>query len=1169
MADSLRDRLSPRAARGLVALAIVATTLTAAVVGVTGGTAGAAAPNLVYVNEPFTGSNVLLPDAWTLPGIPSGGGTNHACMTASTNTSQTPIPGCDLTPPDGSGSGTLRLTGATTNEDAGVAYTTAVPSAQGIDINFQTFQYGGSGADGILFFLAGTNPSSPTPPATLGEYGGHLGYSGGTGSPTGNGLANGYLGVGFDVYGNYTNNNYDGTGCSDPSWAGKGATVPNQVTVRGPGSGTSGYCLLSSTNSSGGLNGNLGTGATGTRATSLVPAEIAINPTATPLTTSSGLSVPADSYLVAVTPIGAARQIIGGLLPSAAGIEPSSWLDPANGIPYQLAFGFAGSTGSSTDVHEVRNVQLAPLTTNTPRFGLGLSDNSAGQWVQSPASGPPSVITFTATPSVSSSGGPEGQTPSFTTTLPTGLTPGTATGTQWSCTTTGQTVSCSYTGTLPVAAGTILPTISIPATVASNATGTLSVTGYLTSDGSVAASATDTGTAASSFATNPILGIGLTDSAGGAFTQGGSFTYLATTSVSAAGTNESAAPTLADTFPAGVTPGTATGTNWTCTTTGQQVGCTYKGTLPITAGTTLPVVSMPATVTNTATGAISNTATVSSTDAKPSSASATDTGSVLAVPQYALTYTDNESGNFPSPTPVGSPVVYTATAKVLSTSEPDAPTFTVTLPTGVTPGTATGTNWTCTTTGQQVSCTYSGTLPIAAGTTLPAITFNGVVASGLTTGTNLSSTGFVSSSDAFPASATDLASAKAAPAPTITSVAPSQGPTTGGTSVTITGTGFTGASAVTFGGTNATTFSVVSATQITATTPAGPAGAVNVAVTNTTGTANYAGGFTYVPPAPTVTGISPTQGPAAGGTTVTITGTNFTGAGGVSFGGIPAGSYSVVSATQATATSPAGTGTVDVTVTTPGGTSATSSADKFTYVPAPTVSGLSPTQGPAAGNTTVTITGTGFTGASAVSFGGTAALSYSVVSATEITAKSPVGTGTVDVTVTTVGGTSATSSADQFTYIAAPTVTWSLAHAGPDRRRHHGDHHRDQLHRGQRGQLRGHRRPVLQRGQRHRDHGQEPGRDRDRRRHRDDAGRHFGHLERRQVHLRRRPDGERPLAHAGPGRRQHHGDHHRDRVHRGQRGQFRGHRRPVLQRGQRHRRSRPRARRGPARSTSP
>ena len=151
---------------------------------------------------------------------------------------------------------------------------------------------------------------------------------------------------------------------------------------------------------------------------------------------------------------------------------------------------------------------------------------------------------------------------------------------------------------------------------------------------------------------------------------------------------------------------------------------------------------------------------------------------------------------------------------------------------------------------------------------------------------------------------------------------------------------------------------------------------------------------------------------------MTITGTSFTGATAVDFGTTPATNLTVVNDSTITADSPAGTGTVDVTVMTPAGTSATSSADQFMYVTtaAPTVTGLSPTSGPTMGGTLVTITGTSFTGASAVDFGTTPATNVTVVSDTSITADSPAGTGTVDVTVTTPTGTSATSPADQFTY---------------------------------------------------------------------------------------------------------------------------------------------------------
>jgi hypothetical protein len=82
---------------------------------------------------------------------------------------------------------------------------------------------------------------------------------------------------------------------------------------------------------------------------------------------------------------------------------------------------------------------------------------------------------------------------------------------------------------------------------------------------------------------------------------------------------------------------------------------------------------------------------------------------------------------------------------------------------------------------------------------------------------------------------------------------------------------------------------------------------------------------------------------------------------------------------------------------------------------APTVSAVSPIWGPSTGGTSVTITGTGFTGATSVLFGGAPATAFSVVSSTSITATAPAISGTVDVTVSTSSGSSATSPADQFT----------------------------------------------------------------------------------------------------------------------------------------------------------
>jgi hypothetical protein len=189
---------------------------------------------------------------------------------------------------------------------------------------------------------------------------------------------------------------------------------------------------------------------------------------------------------------------------------------------------------------------------------------------------------------------------------------------------------------------------------------------------------------------------------------------------------------------------------------------------------------------------------------------------------------------------------------------------------------------------------------------------------------------------------------------------------------------------------------------------------------------------TFVPP-PRVTAISVVSGPATGATTVTITGSAFTGATAVSFGATPASSFTIDSDTSITAVSPpAPAGAVDVTVTSPGGTSPVSTADQFTFVAAPTVTGIAPPSGPVAGGTAVTITGTGFTGATSVAFGDVTWFDFTVNSDTSITAVSPPAEApdTTVVTVTTLGGTSAPSAQGQFTYTAAAACTGTCLSVG-------------------------------------------------------------------------------------------------------------------------------------------
>src|SRR5207253_111649 len=156
-------------------------------------------------------------------------------------------------------------------------------------------------------------------------------------------------------------------------------------------------------------------------------------------------------------------------------------------------------------------------------------------------------------------------------------------------------------------------------------------------------------------------------------------------------------------------------------------------------------------------------------------------------------------------------------------------------------------------------------------------------------------------------------------------------------------------------------FTVTSDTAIRATVPAG-ATTGPLSVTTPGGTATSASSFTVVSP-PTIASFTPTSGPV--GTSVTISGTNFTGATSVTFNGVGA-TFTVTSGTAIRATVPAGATTGPLSVTTPGGTATSASA--FAVLNPPTIASFSPGSGPV--GTTVTISGTNFSGATSVAFNG-------------------------------------------------------------------------------------------------------------------------------------------------------------------------------------------------------
>ncbi|WP_350347468.1 IPT/TIG domain-containing protein [Agromyces sp. G08B096] len=260
------------------------------------------------------------------------------------------------------------------------------------------------------------------------------------------------------------------------------------------------------------------------------------------------------------------------------------------------------------------------------------------------------------------------------------------------------------------------------------------------------------------------------------------------------------------------------------------------------------------------------------------------------------------------------------------------------------------------------------------------------------------------------------------PAPVLTSLTPDEGPTAGGTDVIIAGTALEDATSVTVDGVEVP-FTVEPDGTISIVTPPHAAGVVDVVVT-TPGGSSEPLPFTYVP-APVLTSLTPDEGPTAGGTIVTVEGTNLGGATELTIDGVSVPFTQVDDTTVSFITPPHAAGTVDVVVTTAGGASAPL---PFTYVPAPVITALTPDEGPTAGGTPVTITGTDLGGVTEVLVDGVS-VPFTPVSDTEITFVTPPhAAGAVDVAVITPGGP---SNELPYTYVAAPAITALTPDTGP------------------------------------------------------------------------------------------------------------------------------------------
>jgi putative Ig domain-containing protein/lectin family protein len=381
-------------------------------------------PNGVGTFEGATEPTGAWDTSFTVAGNPVN---NDACLTAGTSTNQSggsSLTPCDLPTADASGGGALQLTTNGNGQVGAVFYNGAVPTSAGLDVTFDTYQYdtdpahdnygpnGGpcnptnliypacSGADGIAFALAavGPDPSNPAReelPQHIGGPGATLGYAGFGSQP---GLDNGYLGIGFDAFGNFANESFVPAGCTTPTGLQSNQAYAESVTVHGPGNATSGYCISHSTaqdvNSASGYAGpggwdhnaahvnnpgggpldaattapSPGSAESTVRSNAEVSVEIILNPAANNESVRStddggAFTVASGDWAVIYQPIGGSWEEMVGTLPTIpTGLYPGGWVNPQTGLPYQMTFGWTSSDGSATELHEVNSVEVHSTT---------------------------------------------------------------------------------------------------------------------------------------------------------------------------------------------------------------------------------------------------------------------------------------------------------------------------------------------------------------------------------------------------------------------------------------------------------------------------------------------------------------------------------------------------------------------------------------------------------------------------------------------------------------------------------------------------------------------------------------------------------------------------------------------------------------------------------------
>ncbi|MBD5606310.1 MAG: multicopper oxidase domain-containing protein [Candidatus Eremiobacteraeota bacterium] len=287
--------------------------------------AATAAPSAV-LSDSFTGA-ASTPNVWSVYG--------DACLTAGGSTTPTTsIPACGANAPvDAAGSGALQLTTNGTNQLGTIISKVALSTARGFQVVFTDAAFNGTGADGMALFLTDATQALPTPTAAL--FGGKFGYLS---------LPGGYLGIGFDEYGNFST--IDGKGTTASGYPGP---VPETVTIRGAEATSNQY-----------IGGYTGT----TSAAQSLPFALD-SPTSTTRPANAPtmrVTLASNGFLtVEIDPHdGKGYRTAYNAAIVGVGGQPA--------LPAQVYLGFGGGTGGKHQVHQISNLSVTPLAAPAMSF---------------------------------------------------------------------------------------------------------------------------------------------------------------------------------------------------------------------------------------------------------------------------------------------------------------------------------------------------------------------------------------------------------------------------------------------------------------------------------------------------------------------------------------------------------------------------------------------------------------------------------------------------------------------------------------------------------------------------------------------------------------------------------------------------------------------------------